>query len=164
MQYMRKRSFQNKKGLSDVITTVLIILLAIVAVGIIGTVILKNLGKGEEKLNVIQSCQNIELTPIRCDNSDKTVVVRRNSVFGADSAVISKVRLIFLNSATKVTYPISVSGGPSVGESSSMIWTAYPAGLTDVTNYEVNVAAIVESPDGTDYTCEPGKVKITCLA
>ena len=40
----------NKRGVSDVITTVLIILLVLAAVAIIGGIILKNLGDASEKI------------------------------------------------------------------------------------------------------------------
>ena len=83
---------ENKKGLSAIIGTLLIILLVIVAVGIIWVVIRGTLEGGVEDLDIGAKCldSSIKISAVSCQNYYCNVTVQRET--GAD--VIDGVRVI----------------------------------------------------------------------
>mgnify|MGYP001588519717 CR=1 FL=1 len=60
---------ENKRALSDVVTTVLIILFAIVAVAIIGGIVLNQVNKAGGKIASTGICSELEIEPVKCSNS-----------------------------------------------------------------------------------------------
>ncbi|MBI2631642.1 hypothetical protein HYW75_01425, partial [Candidatus Pacearchaeota archaeon] len=57
---------ENKRGVSDVITTVLIILLVLAAVAIIGGILLRNIGEAGSKIGTQTACLDIDVKPTSC--------------------------------------------------------------------------------------------------
>ncbi len=57
---------KNKKGMSDVVTTVLIILFAIIAVAIIGGIVINQISKTGGKISTSAVCSEIDITPKAC--------------------------------------------------------------------------------------------------
>ena len=84
-----------KKGMSDVVTTVLIILFAIIAVVVVGGIVMNQVGKTSEKIASSAICSELEVEPVRCSNDISTgayVVVQRGSG-GADIKLSNVVAL-----------------------------------------------------------------------
>lgn len=55
---------QNKKGLSDIVTTVIIIVLSLVAIGIVWVVVRNLVEGGAEQIDVNQKCLTVELSAL----------------------------------------------------------------------------------------------------
>ncbi|MEK6893440.1 MAG: archaellin/type IV pilin N-terminal domain-containing protein, partial [Nanoarchaeota archaeon] len=74
---------ENKRALSDVVTTVLIILFAIVAVAIIGGIVLSQVNKAGGKIDSSAICSEFQVTPVKCTAGDAsnpaTLMIRRDS-------------------------------------------------------------------------------------
>lgn len=92
----------NKRGLSDVITNVLIILLVLIAVGIIASFVIPLLRNTGDQITDAQECLNIKVNVAKCSlvlNSsngyDSIISVNREA--GASSAQFKEVRLILEN-------------------------------------------------------------------
>ncbi|MEK6893616.1 MAG: hypothetical protein AABX07_05445 [Nanoarchaeota archaeon] len=64
----------NKRGLSDVVTTVLIILFSIIAVAIVGGIVLNQISKTGGKIEATTVCNEIDITPTKCFYNDKTTL------------------------------------------------------------------------------------------
>jgi hypothetical protein len=83
----------NKKGLSDVVTNVLIILLVVVAIGILWYFVSPLITKSGEKIQQGQQCLNLNLDAVICKVSGVDAIV--NVKRGAGEANLKEVKLIF---------------------------------------------------------------------
>jgi hypothetical protein len=84
---------QSKKGLSDVVTTVLIVLVAIIAIGIVAGIFLPMIRNSGTKMQQQQACLDVQFEVSNCltgatTGNNVTVVVKRNP--GAPSVGIAK--------------------------------------------------------------------------
>ena len=84
----------NKRGLSQVVTTVLIILLVLVAILIIWGFVRPTIESTGEQ--VTADCLQIDLRPTACTIATTSVTVER----GADNADLQKIRLVFFDGTT----------------------------------------------------------------
>ena len=148
----------NKKGLSDVISTVLIILLVLAAVGIIGTIVLRQIKDAGSKIETSLGCQDIVLTPVKCtldDATDKTptVIVSRQN----DNTTLTSFDLIFEDTGQVTEIKnIDTELPEALGTSShtSVALTRVPA--------KVAVSATMRGLDGKDNKCPASTTKVTC--
>ena len=62
----------NKKAVSDVVSTVLIILLVVAAVAIVGAIILKVVGNAGPQVDTAVQCQTLEVTANSCGVTSQT--------------------------------------------------------------------------------------------
>ena len=87
----------NKRGLSAIITTLLVVLLVLVAVGIVWVVISRLIRTGAEGVGVGARCLNIDVsvTAVNCNNPEVCVVTLTRT--GSDNDVIGGVKLVFSN-------------------------------------------------------------------
>ena len=88
---------ENKQGMSAVVTTLIIILLVIVALGIIWVVVKNVIESGKEQVEWANKCMPIEVTAVKIvasgDNFDNyTVTLSRT---GAGEDAIAGVKLVF---------------------------------------------------------------------
>src|SRR3989344_1618641 len=88
----------NKKAVSDVVSTVLIILLVVAAIAIIGAIVLNTVNKAGPKVDTAVACQSLDIKPNACvyDTSDGRVTSAsfvRGS--GGSDVTVSKVTAIF---------------------------------------------------------------------
>jgi flagellin-like protein len=88
---MRKR--RDKRGISPVITTLIIILLALVAIGIVWIVIKNIVSEGTEGISLGKFTLDLEIKQALLDNESASVNVKRNPGVGD----ISKINFIFEN-------------------------------------------------------------------
>lgn len=83
----------NKRGLSDVVTTVLIVLLTLVAIAILWSFLQPLFTKSGTKIQQAESCLsvNLEVTSCVVSGTGANVTVKRN----AGAANVGEIRLIF---------------------------------------------------------------------
>ncbi len=117
---------RNKRGISDVITNLLIVLLVLVAVGVVWVVIKNILDRSAGEIEFGQFTLDLRIESAYINDSDIVVSVRRNSGAGADflgtsfiftndteSVIIKK--LILLQEGGLKTFIFSLSTLPGIG-------------------------------------------------
>ncbi|MEK6833456.1 MAG: archaellin/type IV pilin N-terminal domain-containing protein [Nanoarchaeota archaeon] len=125
--------YNNKKGLSTIVATLLIILLTLVAVGIIWVVVRNVVKGGSEQVDIDAKClqaivevTNVENTTAGTLDGDFNVTLSRTS----GSEIIGGVKLVFTDDANSVSDVVSVSKNigafVTTTESVSMNITAIP--------------------------------------
>jgi len=124
---------QNKKGLSDVVTTVIIVALSLVAIGIVWVVINNLISDNTASISSSGDClmTNLEIVSASLDGTTLSAVVKR---IGGDSE-ISGVRVYAYNSTSTVVKDII--GNFVVGEQKSTTLTIVNPTKVSVTPYFV---------------------------
>ncbi len=148
--------YKNKRGLSDVVTTVLIILLAIAAVLIVWSFVKPAIQKAGESLTT--SCIELELEPTSCDydSTSKNATVKYRWKGG--DVDLTEVKLGFkYGDETIVRSTSTIPGGILEGATAS-------ANLTGVagTPSEVRVAGVVLKENGETNTCDFSPKTVVC--
>jgi len=149
----------NIKGLSDVITTVLIILVALAAVAIISGVVIKNVKQSEGRIEALQICQGLDITLLECNKDSTTPTSGTLKISrGTSDQPISKVKILFEDSAGDVELVIIPSTSlPAVYETSFVLYSGAPAAAN-----KARLISVVQASDGTEYDCRASNVKIDC--
>ncbi len=150
----------NKKGLSDIVTNVLIILLVLVAVTIIWFFLQPTIRGGAGQLGGASDCITIQLEPVSCvfssgSPSTGSVKIKRNPGEGA----LGDVRLVFETaSGNEIVEASSFDSSFSLDELES--WS--PTSTMTLANQPLSfsVAAVVDS-NGNLRTCSTS-TPITC--
>jgi hypothetical protein len=151
---MKRLVIENKQGLSAVITTLIIILLVIVAVGIVWVVVK---GTIDESVGGIASgtkclANTVEATRlITVGTGIYDVVVER--VSGNEN--LGGVRLIFTNATGDSNYVHTEAG--DIAQLSTKKIEAIDTGIANVNKVEVHSYFVDES--GGETTCETGPIK-----
>ena len=143
---------ENKKGMSAVVTTLIIILLAIVALGIIWVVVKNVIYSGVEQVEWAEKCRPIEITAVKIEASganfdDYTVTLSRTS---AGEETIGGVKLVFSDGTdySNVTeFGIAIE---QLQTRTSDILTA--TGVTNAT--ELQITPYFEDDLGEEHLCE----------
>lgn len=147
----------KKRGLSDVVTTVLIILLVLVAIGIIWAAVRPTLEDSGSRIS--GDCLTIQLESVSCTqdlSGDYTATVRRD----VGSGNLQAIKLIFGNSTGSTQV---VEQATTISELESATFSAIT--LTDVTGaVTLKSAAVVGLSGGSTQTCNEEDVVINCLA
>ena len=158
---------KNKKAVSDVITTVLIILLVLAAVAIIGGILLRNIGDAGSKIETQTACLDLDVKPTKCTKA--TTVATSAIVFvsrggrGSD-AVISDLTFLFEDTSSKAVTTV-------VGSATTPIYTSSPlkaletksySATVPASNLNVRTAATITGSDGKKSVCEPSTVRVDC--
>ncbi len=164
--------YQNKKAVSDVITTVLIILLVLAAVAIIGGILLKNIGQAGGKIETQTACIDLDVKPTDCNlvvTGTGTSAVTTADVFverggRGNDANINEVTLLFDNNGvvtpSKKVINVNNPLNPLENKKFGSISVAEAGGLTIST--KVRVAVQVTGSDGKGSLCEPSLEMVTC--
>lgn len=95
-----KRFFpRNHKGISDIIITVIMVGLVLVAIGVVWFVINNLIGQGTKNIATTEKCLNIlvEATSANCANPASCTVVLERTGTGTDP--IAGVKLVFKNAS-----------------------------------------------------------------
>lgn len=154
----------QKKGLSDIVTNVLIILLVLVAVGIIWAFLNPTIRTGAGQLGGVSDCLTIQLEPISCVSNGLTSTQVKFER-GAGSGTLKSVKFVFQNATTGIR---TVYDATDVGWSGSLpteLGTgAYSAlGLGKDFSFEsFGVAAVVDDGSGGFRTCSESTVRVAC--
>ena len=100
----------NKRGVSEVITTVVIILISIIAIAVLGSFLLPLIAKSGSKVQQAEACLTVSIEVPSCvvAATSANVTVRRN----AGTANMEEIRLIF-EQETGATKVVSESIVPS---------------------------------------------------
>ena len=148
----------SRRGLSDIVTNVLIILLVLVAIGIIWAFIRPAITQGAGQLQGAGDCLTIDVEAVSCDATANTVTFKRNTGAGA----LVGVKFIVERAAgTTVTYDDTTATG-TLGELSGSTSTIPLATLDLAAGDKVQVAALVAGADSAAKSCNPNPVKVVC--
>jgi predicted PurR-regulated permease PerM len=140
----------DKRGLSDVVTTVLIVLVALGAIGIIAGFLLPAVQQGSSQIT--STCLTLQLEPTKCTidevTNQPTVLVKRNT----GDATLNEVRVIFTDTNGETTSEV-MSETPGILETKSFSGTA-------VSPTEVRVAGVVTTEGGEEKICGESVVEV----
>ena len=149
----------TKKGLSDIITNVLIILLVLVAISIIWFFVRPTIQQGAGALGGAGDCLTIQLEPVSCNiavNGDYSAQIRRNPGEGQLQGLILQVtgdnnQAIALNAAQTI----------AIGETKTISGT--DTGLPSLTTPRtLKIAAVVKTDNAEGKICDLNPTPITC--
>ena len=141
---------KDVKGLSNVIVTLIMIVLVLVAVGLIWTAVQSNIESGTEQIEVSAKCLKIDIkaTKLECggvNNGVCNVTVTRN--VGGDD--LAGIKLILTNTEGETNYVNDVPGNILPFETKTEV--DITTGLTDVSI--VAVAPYFLDPSGLEQLC-----------
>jgi flagellin-like protein len=136
----------NKKGISNIVSTLLIVLLVIVAVGVVWVAVRGMLDRSTAELDISQKCMatNVYATKVNCTSGTCDVTVKRGT--GGDE--FDGVRIILTN-ADEESFTSDVEG--SINELATSTETGIVTGLGNVT--KVEVAAYFLDSSGEKQVC-----------
>jgi len=141
---------KNKKGMSTVIATLLIIILVLVAVGIIWVVLKNVINSGTNQVTIVEKCiqTDIAVTSVTNISTVYSVVLSRQS--GIDDK-IDGVRIVFLNETTSLIKDFS-------GNIDMLDTVTKTADVSLQHPNEVNVAAYFLDKEGNKQFCQSSKL------
>src|SRR3989338_2811976 len=94
----------NRKGLSDVVTTVLIILFAIVAVAVVGGIVMNQITKAGKNIDKAQVCTGNNVVPISCvQDGSRTILGYQYKSNSRDVSGIASMAVSFESSDGTLT-------------------------------------------------------------
>lgn len=147
---------KNKKAVSDIVSTVLIILLVVAAIAIVGAIVLNVVGKTGPKVDTLTSCISLDIKPNACAARATSGAVLGASFIrnagGADIKV-AKVKMIFQDDAGVTKVNSEVLGDPTE-------FTPY-SNTSIITTTGVTKMAISATLEGATEPC-PISAPITC--
>jgi hypothetical protein len=142
----------SKKGVSDVIATVLIILLVLAAIIIVWQAVKGTVTSTTETVAAKAKCIGVTLNPVSYSCSNSTGVVTTSVSRGSDDAGAIQMKVVVDNTAEAETAAPSALGTLTAGTI-----TTSATGKASIT---LKVAAII---DGN--TCDPSDpITVTCTA
>ncbi|MEK6898766.1 MAG: hypothetical protein AABW79_01580 [Nanoarchaeota archaeon] len=154
----------TKRGLSDIITNVLIILLVLVAVGIIWAFVRPAIQGGAQQVAGASDCLAVNVVPTACSNTVTGATTGADlwnvtvSMGTGSTANIEELKFIFRDSTGAVrTNTTTII--PEEFESR----TFDVLGLTGFSEDTVDIAVVV-SASGQLKTCEPSGTPVTCTS
>ena len=140
----------NKKGLSDVVTTVLIVLLTLVAIGVLWSFLQPLFTKSGSKIQQTEACLSLDLEVVNCRALSGNVTVKRNP----GAANLKEIRLIFEKSDGSTSVVNSTNFPDELG-------TVIYANTLGFEPKSVAIAAGVADAQGVISYCTP-KQPVTC--
>jgi len=155
----------NKRGLSTIVVTLIIILLSLVAVGIVWVVVRNIVVGGGAGIEIASKCLSVDISAskVACSNGVTNKVcnvtfTRAGTGTGGDA--IAGVKLIFKNSTSEVSSSlISVEGdiAPLVGKKI----TGQDSGLTNANGVNsLDVSVFFKDDTGNEQLCPQVNTKI----
>ena len=152
---------KNKKGVSDVITTVLIILLVLAAVAIIGGILLRNISQAGSKIETSTGCVELDVQPVSCSGIASTTTA------GVGARILAQRGSRGANlQISKINAVVEKGDGTSASGSISVIPAALATGnidvITSAPRKSASISATLLGTDGSEQTCELSNVKVNC--
>ena len=142
----------NKKGISDVVTTVLIILLVLAAIVIVWSFIRPTLQRGGENIDVSSRCLDLTATVVSCAEQPLLAGERNyDVVVRNDNSVATKLKVVFTNSSTTYTKD---SAGEIAAFSTSGTEFSGLIGDANVNTNTVKVMPLVKDASGEYQPCD----------
>ena len=146
----------SKRGLSDVVTTVLIVLIGLAAVGIVAGFILPTVQKSSSQIS--SSCFQIALTPSGCSIDPISGIVSVNIKRGPGSSTLEELRFVLTSSTGESEVITQIKTDTDLAELQTKSFTMKP---TVIVPESIGVAAVVISEAGEGKLC-PESVKVSC--
>ncbi len=135
----------EKKGLSAVVTTLIIILLAIVAIGVVWVVIKNVISEGAETISLTSFTLDLAIKSAYVDGSDIKVLVRRS----AGEGDMTGIKFVFINNTDSVIIEKNIILTPSQEKS-------FTFSSTEISGIEagddVSVAPLYTTESGNERT------------
>jgi len=151
----------NKRGVSDVVSTVLIILLVVAAIAVVGAIVLRTVNKAGPGVETSVICQQLQVSANKCSYTsgiNPTVIVGRKD--GQTAVSLTNLTFIFtkgINSENKYATVF-----PAALETKSYSFTGANSLGTGVSSPDsVQIAASIKGSDGKIVTCQIGQ-KVAC--
>lgn len=125
--------YHNKKGLSTVVTTLIIILLVLVAVGIIWIVVRNVIEQGADNIDISTKCLNVDVRVTNASCSQSVGNCTADIYRKQGSEEIGGVILIYhVNKTVQTTSQIKVPGDISLLSTKKFNDAASGLGITDL--------------------------------
>ena len=157
----------NKKGVSDVITNVLIILIVLVAVAILWFFVRPTIVQGAGGVSGAATCYSVILQPLKCGigagtPNDFWIQVERSEGEGD----MKGVKVIFRDSAGNVKNTTDIIGTNGVIQPlQTRNLSGTIGGLSSGASYKLTLDAIVESAaDPEGRLCGESSISVSCTA
>ena len=147
----------NKRGLSDIVATVLLVLLALAAIAIVWVFIQSTLNQTNTSIELNQKCLEVEVKPLRCQylsSSPNLPVVRIQVTKGEPSQVVT-----ILENTVGETFVRSETAPATLGTKDII----YPDANYG-TPSKARVAARVSNAQSNTLTCKESTIEIDCVA
>ncbi len=154
----------GRRGLSDVVTTVLIILFALVAVAIIGGVVINQVNKAGTKITSSSTCSDLDITPVKCSNATATGVSAGNfTVIATRGAGGSSLSVTALNAVFEKADGTTVS--TTFTTVPGLYTTQTSLSYTDPNIKKAGLSATITDAQGNKINCDYYQTtKIDCIA
>jgi hypothetical protein len=142
---IKKRGFfENKSGLSTIVVTLILIVLALVAVGAVWLVVSGVIKIGSSESNVSGFTMNLKITRVVSEGENLSVTVQRNPGKGT----LSKIKFVVSDGINSEV----VTRDASIEELASQTF-AFPLTQMSLTNVKsVSIAPVIDSESGESTT------------
>lgn len=153
----------DKKGLSEVVTTVLLVLLALGAILLVWFLVKGQITQGSTQVTVTKGCIDVEMEAVSCTYNATAVsaAYKRGNMELSNGLVLSKVSLVFQNPDSTTTKK-DTTNLPGLLETKKTIYTI-SSDLAGATPVKMGVAGTLRTVDGQDLMC-PEAARIPCVA
>lgn len=151
---------QTRKGLSDIVTNVLIILLVLVAIGIIWAFVRPTIQEGAGQLQGTNDCLTVSLKAVKCSSNGGGSY---NLTYNRDAGqgVIQEVKFLMTDSAgNRVTNSTTFAGNLPQPLESRTVSNVFFAGLGSSPTFDVAVVIKTNNPAGK--LCSERNEAVTC--
>lgn len=140
---------KDKKGLSTIVTTLIIILLVLVAIGIVWVVVRGVVEEGTGQIDIKVKCidVNVKATAVTCTAANSCDVTLTR---GAGGGAIGGAILVFYDGTTATATPYDAVG--NIAALSSTTLTGIDSGLTTIPN-KVEVTTYFIDDAGQSQLC-----------
>ena len=146
-------SITNKKGLSNVVATVLIVLLALAAIAIVWSFIAPTLRNTGSSINLQEKCLNADVRPISCTMAGTTATV---TLRGDAGDIFEVVAIVVSNDSSR---KVGTATAPELLTTTTVDVTGI-AGTAE----SAKATAIVSDPDDASrtLTCPESTFSVPC--
>ena len=142
---------RNKKGLSAIITTLLVVMLVLVAVGIVWVVVSRVIRGGAEDVEIRAKCLNVDVraSAVVCTGADCVVTLDRT---GSETGDIVGVKLVFADSVNTERSAAAIDVSGNVPLLAGKTTASIASGVTAPDSVEVTV--YFEDASGNEQLCD----------
>ena len=149
----------KKRGISDIVATILIVLLALAAVAMIWAFIQPLIGGAGETATLSAKCLQTEVKPTSCIINTTTNSATANAQLTKDGA--SKITILLEDELGTTLTGNQVDAPPIL--STTQVIIANTTALDVTSTIEARGVAIVEDDQGNSQLCTPSPVTFNCL-
>ena len=147
----------NNKAQSDVVSTVLIILLVVAAVAIIGAIILNVVNRGGASVSNTALCNNVVLKPTSCVYNNTNTFGLFSTNINGNTTLVNATLTLYNKQGDTV---IKVVPGANIGNLQTNSFLLTKDNTVDPSS-KLSIYAVIKSNDGTTAIC-PSSVSIPC--